>query len=459
MHVYPLYRLNRSGAALIVTAAVVIMALVAPVHLAWTGGVTTPAASAAAVGAASLADPAALSIAAQQHVTLAEAETRLAWQQAVPSLNAALSSQLSAATLGGIWIATNDGDRVKVGVVGLNPRIRAVVLRAVRATGLFGAADLVPVKYSLSQLVSADTWVAGQLDRLSPRAGGIDLDVGYRPDLNRVQLGVAGHQLTAAERALVARATARYGDLIQVIAVPPGSMAGTSLDCANVYCFPPLRGGINIFRLNSQGHPAPGQCTSGFVARGRVTGNLYLLTAGHCAVEDGTGTWGTYFPGGSVHAIGTVHHYLFGASGDEAILNINNPSGWRLPQGWVYVTAGPNTTRNERYPISSAQYSTQGARICETGAATGHSICGIVVRLGVTSCYGGLPCRVVNNLGEASFCGNPGDSGAPVFAAHQAFGLVTTGAADLVNGYSCVTYYQGINGAANAMNVNIVTAH
>ena len=55
-------------------------------------------------------------------------------------------------------------------------------------------------------------------------------------------------------------------------------------------------------------------------------------------------------------------------SGDEAILAINNPTGWKLPQGWVYVTAGTDTTVNQQYPISSAQYSTLNQRICTTGA-------------------------------------------------------------------------------------------
>ena len=97
---------------------------------------------------------------------------------------------------------------------------------------------------------------------------------------------------------------------------------------------------------------------------------MYQFTAGHCAVEAGyifLGTWGTEFPDGTLHAIGTVHNYVLNSSGDEAILNINNPTGWDLPQGWVYVMPGSNTTLNEEYPISSSQYSTVGARVCETG--------------------------------------------------------------------------------------------
>lgn len=465
MYAYPLYRLNRSVAAVIMAAAAVIGALMAPITLMQTTGVAVPAASDAVPTSVSQADPAARAIAAQQHVTLAQAETRLSWQQAVPSLNAALSRGLPAATLGGTWIASNNGDRVEVGLIGLNPNIRAIVMRAVRAAGLSAAADIVRVRYSAGQLVRADAWVSGQLIKLYGNQNGtIHLDVGYRMDLNRVQLGVAGHYLTRAERALITNAKARYGDLVQVVAQPAGSATGTSLDCNQQfdYCLPPLRAGINIFRLNSQGQSAPGQCTAGFIASSRTDGKLYEFTAGHCAAEAGTGTWGTYFPppNPTVHAIGTVHNYIYNSSGDEAILNINNPSGWGLPQGWVYVQSGPNTTLNERYPITSAHYSTQGARVCFTGASSGTS-CGTVAALGVTHCESpnGLPpYTCVTNLGEATFSAQPGDSGSPVYASNQAFGLVISNGYDVYHGGE-VAFYQGIIGAENAMNVNIVLAH
>jgi hypothetical protein len=237
---------------------------------------------------------------------------------------------------------------------------------------------------------------------------------------------------------------------------------GTSLDCVRYpgkYRSPPLRGGITIYRMDSHGHRLPGQCTGAFIARSRVDGKLYMFTAGHCAAEAGTGLWATKFPGGSQHVIGTVHHYVFCAAGDEAILNSNNPSGWKLPRGWVYVLNGPHTTLNQQYAVSSAQYRTVGARICETGAVSG-SLCGTVAALGRTICVGTsiTNCRWVSNLGEATIHSQPRDSGAPLYAAHQAFGLVSAGGSDILHGGS-VTFYQGINGASNARNVNLVVAH
>jgi hypothetical protein len=442
---------------IVIAAAAVIGALTVPITLTSTTQPTAPTASAAVTTPVQQVDPAARAIAGQQHVTLAQAELRLSWQQAVPSLNAALSSQLSAAVLGGIWIAPNDGDRVKVGVVSSDPRTLAIAARAVRAAGLSAATDLVHVRYSAKQLQNADAWLGSQLNELTHgRTTPIGLYSDYRMDLNRVQLGVAGHGLTTAERTLISRATARYGDLVQIVTQPDTEAVGTSLDCTYPYCFPPLRGGISITSTNGIGVQA--QCTGAFIASSRTDGKLYQFTAGHCVAEGSfTGTWSTKFPDGSTHAVGPVHNYTDGPSGDMAILAINNPSGWQLPQGWVYVTANSGvTTLNEEYPISSAQYSTQGARVCKSGAAYGKTTCGTVTALGVNYQFLQLNGLVtVDNMGEANFCGTAGDSGGPVFAAHQAFGLLIGERGR----NSCDLFYQGIVGAENAMHVNIVPAH
>ena len=266
MHTYVPYRPNRPAAAALITAFAVIVALVAPITLTTKTGVIAPTTSAAVSTPAQVVDPAAKAIAAQQHVTLAQAETRLSWQQAVPSLNAALSRQLPAAALGGIWIAPNNRDRVEVGLVDPDPRIRAIVLRAVQVAGLSAATDIVQVRYSVGQLVGADAWVSSQLVKLpGDQAGIIHLDVGYRMDLNRVLLGVAGHYLTRSERALITNAKARYGDLVQVVAQPAGSATGTSLACNQQfdYCPPPLRAGMMSSGSTARVNPHPASALQG----------------------------------------------------------------------------------------------------------------------------------------------------------------------------------------------------
>ncbi len=69
MHIYPLYRLNQPVAAIIMIAAAIIGALVAPITMAPTTG-SAPMAPPMVMSPA-LADPAAAAIAAEQHVTLA----------------------------------------------------------------------------------------------------------------------------------------------------------------------------------------------------------------------------------------------------------------------------------------------------------------------------------------------------------------------------------------------------
>jgi streptogrisin C len=459
-------------AAIAAAALVLPAALALPANYGSSIGTSSPAAPAATANPARGADPAALELAAQQHVSLAQAEIRLSWQRAVPSLNTALSRQLPAAAFGGIWIASNDGDRVQVGLVGADSRIQATVMRAVGAAGLSAATDIVPVRYSASQVVAADAWLSKQMGKLA-RAGSspFPLDVAYRMDLNRVVLGVAGRSLTAAEQALVRRAKAQYGDLVRVVSQPSGTAVGTALlGCtypsgaagAFPFCDAPLRGGITIWSNTSSG--LIGYCTGGFIATDNATGQYYLFTAGHCAADVGTGNWYTKFASdGSQHTVGTVQRYAFGYGGDEAIININNPTGWMLPQGWVDAQ-GQNSTTNQNYPITSAQYSTQGARVCGTGQGTEYLQCGTVVALGVSDDECDLPnvltCTWVTNLGEASFVAHSGDSGGPVFASNQAFGLVVE-QHEYWNGlyWTPGTAYQGIIGAESALNANIVLAN
>ncbi|WP_162907009.1 hypothetical protein [Allorhizocola rhizosphaerae] len=88
-------------------------------------------------------------------------------------------------------------------------------------------------------------------------------------------------------------------------------------------------------------------------------------------------------------------------------------------------------------------------RICTTGAFFGRSDCGYVLQLGVTATYGGV---TVKNLGRGNFRGVGGDSGAPMYAKHTAYGLQ-------VAGYSmCDSLYQGIRAAENKLNVDVLHA-
>jgi hypothetical protein len=410
-------------------AALLVVGLPAPAALA--GPIPTPAgAPTPAGGKPTPADVAAVSLAADRGIPLAQAQARMVWQAAAPGLADTLSTQ---AGYGGVWIDPADGDRVKVGVVGGAAPARA----AATAAGLAGAVDVVPVRHSMAQLEAANGWLSRQLARVNPGAAGT-LTAGLRPDRNAVELLVpAKAALTPAQQAVLDSARARFGAMLLT-----GTYAGTPVSraCSYPYCDPPLRAGVRITNAGVG-------CTAGFLARSRSDNKLYQFTAGHCALGGHTGTWSTAFANREPHAIGAIgSRFRVGSAGDEAVMAVANPAGWQA-RAWVYVTASPFTARDEQYTIGADGGSVIGMRICTTGAFYGRTDCGVVQRLGVTVTYSSG--QTVTGLGEGNICGTGGDSGAPVYANHIAYGLQVAGFAE------CGTYFQGIRGAENALNVDV----
>ena len=410
---------------------------------------------------------------ADQKITLAEAQRRLNWQRQAPALAAELQDRLGK-TFGGVWIDPATG-RVKVGIVGSENSLRGRVGGAISQLGLAGAADVVKVRHPISQLEAADSWLGNRLAQASAGAAG-PLGSVLRTDLNAVELQLPSDAaLTAAERGLVGEARSRYGDALRLVsdsrlAVRESSRAHATVsdfsralrlvsdsspaqaqatDCKFnsqhiSICNPPLRAGIGIYYAPQGGH----LCTGGFVARSRTDGKYYLFTAGHCLAGGKTGSWITLFADGSTHVIGSAHNFIWDTRGDMGILTVDNPTGWQ-PRHAVYVTASPNTTQDTTYNISADSLSVMGQRICMSGAKTGTS-CGTVIGLGETQAYGGV---TVTYLGEANYCSQDGDSGAPVFASHTAYGLEVAGFG--VPLAVCDSFYQGIRASENAMNVNV----
>jgi hypothetical protein len=186
---------------------------------------------------------------------------------------------------------------------------------------------------------------------------------------------------------------------------------------------------------------------------------LYALTAGHCVRDFPGATWFANFPNGEGHAIGLGHsaNPPGDATTDAGIIAINDPSatGW-APRAEVLVLAsdangGPGTTYDETYAIAGTGTSSFGMRVCKAGAAFGTS-CGIVFALNVTGPTG------VTGMAEANYHGGHGDSGAPVFAGHIAYGLHQshdpTSTAD-----SWDSFYVGITHATGALKVHVAVGN
>lgn len=373
----------------------------------------------------------------ERGVSYAEAERLLDLQALAPELDDLLLRELGD-RFGGVWIDVAGGDRILVGVTrGAGTDAAAVVRDVARKIGLTEGYDIVPVRRSVAEIERVNDWLGAEIEKVNDGADAT-LTAGIRTDLNAVELQLpAEGRLTDAQRDLASTAKARLGDLLVV-----GSYAGraTARACTYPNCDAPLRGGIQITNSGTG-------CTGGFIARSKVDSVLYQFTAGHCAFLN-FDNWSTRFTDGSSHVVGPVWNWAWHKGGDMAILRINNVPGWN-PKPWVYVTSGADTTTNTAYTIASDNKSVLGMRICTTGAFYGRSDCGRVTQLGVTATYGGV---TVRNLGRGSFCGTGGDSGAPMYAKHVAYGLQ-------VAGYSeCDSLYQGIRAAETVLNVNVLHA-
>lgn len=391
--------------------------------------ISTPAAAreAAAPGGGE-----ALAYAREVGISPEEAARRLDRQALAPGLETAAESALGAA-FGGVWI---DGDSViNVGVAGSMTVARTeTVAEAARVAGLVDGYRSVRVTYTMAALNRANAVLATQIAAANQGAPS-GLTAGLRTDVNAVELQLpAGVALTAAQDTLVSNAVKAFGGLLVV-----GEYAGhaEARACVYPYCDRQLRGGV---RISNSGVG----CTAGFVARSKDDGLMYQFTAGHCAVGN-TDTWSTRVVDQSELVIGPIHNSRFGSGGDMAIMRVLNIPDLR-PVGWLNVTGGPDTFADEKYALPSDSTTVIGMRMCTAGAFYGRSDCGTVTQKGVTATYNG---RTVTDLGRGTFCGTGGDSGAPMFASHVAYGLQTAGFSE------CDSLYQGIAAAESAMNVNV----
>jgi hypothetical protein len=398
----------------------------------------TTAASPALAGSDDFANEAE-GFAKERGISEAEARRRMAWQLVAPDLDEKLQSDLGT-RYAAVWIDIRDGDRVKIGVAGpIDSQVKTIVRNATVAVGL-SEFDTVQVRRSMNELSANNTWLADEISRVNTGAA-VSLGAGIRTDLNAVQLSIpTTGTLTAAQKELITLAQARFGDGLVF-----GQTSGVfrTMACAAPYCDKPLRGGVKI------NHPDT-WCTAGFMAQSKVDTKKYVVTAGHCARGNGSG-WSSKTTALTTVPIGPVHRWIFDTFiGDMAIIRIDDPSstGWS-PQPWVYVTWGLHTTENTAYHISSDKMSIVGMRICTTGAATRMSNCGRVTELGFTATLDGW--LSMRNLGRTSNCGKGGDSGAPMFASHVAYGILVGG----IEG-ECDIVYQGIRTAERELNVNIL---
>ena len=311
---------------------------------------------------------------------------------------------------GGLWLAQTPSTGYRVGLVAGTAKDVNRITAAFDKVGLPG--EVVSVATSESRLNRVVRSLRVRLAQIN-RKTLVPISIGVRPDLNAVLITApfVGDSASAQQR-FVYQASTDYGAMVRVNS---GTVAPTTLPCRSVFCDPPLRGGVWIYGSFAG-------CTGAFITRSVSDGRLFQLTAGHCQYL-WNGTWLTDFVNGGAHQIGRIHNRRFDAAADAAVVAIDNPVGWR-PRAWVAVRSGSGQARNDAYSILGSSTAVVGQRVCSSGAGFGPTSCGVVTRTGVALTYRDQHVTVYG-LMEANFCTQPGDSGAPVFAGHIAYGIVS----------------------------------
>jgi hypothetical protein len=216
--------------------------------------------------------------------------------------------------------------------------------------------------------------------------------------------------------------------------------AACGIDSTSYNCDAPLRGGVE---LAEEGSVA--SCTVGFKATGISTGDRFVLSAGHCAINPFVEKWAALGPQGTEHFLGTTEKAYWGTGGYDVVkIRANGSKHWDTPVWPTQVIEWDEPTAtmiNSERPITSESNSYVGQFACLTGITTG-SDCGYVkeVDITVSGNFKNLDV-VVNHLSEIYDVSNaPGNSGGPVFAGNSALGLVSFSDAELPWDHNAALY-------------------
>jgi hypothetical protein len=345
---------------------------------------------------------------------------RLQIQDAVSSVLPHVANVLGPA-YGGAWFDATDNGRLKLGVAA--SLASSAVSRAhslLSGAGVDTYTDFVQVPRSLTEL-QADHAVIDQKLSKQLRSGLVETYVDVQR--NAIEIDVAASATSADTTAIdQAAAVARSSEPVDVQSSSQFVFHLQNQSCAFPYsvlaCDPPLRGGTNLISANGDEF-----CSQGLLVFSNANRAPYVLTAGHCAEADGGTGFNSEFADGNPHFIGHVHHACYqgggdSCSGDEAIITIDNPTGWQASCCTTYVWVGPSlgggTTQNSFYVINDDQYPTAGQIVCMTaGYPTNdgyHTDCG-PVKSGYHSFMGD------QNLFQAQLYETTtgGDSGGPYY--------------------------------------------
>ncbi|MEA2025307.1 MAG: S1 family peptidase [Chloroflexota bacterium] len=273
--------------------------------------------------------------------------------------------------------------------------------------------DLLPNEQKL--VVKSATATLRELEAVADRvvedagtleASGIDIVEVYADvTTNKVVVGLSG-----ARSGAQASLRASHSDLIRTKAT--GSIAPDA--CTNRWhCRPPWKGGLYIKAIGY----ANGKCSSAFLARRNSSGNLVLVTAGHClALNGGAGvTW--KHDGVNIGKAKSGWTWANYANSDVGWIDVENP-GSVSPRNRFYASSSSDIRSINSVRASADQQ--VGNPICRSAYKT-YYLCGTIkVRNDSVRDVDG---RWIKNLFKVSFDASPGDSGGIYFFGPTVYGI------------------------------------
>jgi hypothetical protein len=372
-------------------------------------------------------------------VSVEEATLRVGLQDRAAGIDDRLA-QVLGPDFAGLWYDHADRGRLKIGLTRAGEVRTAEVTRVINEFALGDEAQMVPVRFSIAELERKQESIRESLMAMVSSGHAL---TSYNPRLNSIIVETL-NVLPPAEETLIRQVSTQEGVTIRRTGAT--TLAGETLSCIINFCDPPLRGGRWM-----------DGCTAGFMARHKVnTSHILVLTAGHCIAHRGlSSVWWTRDEAASWQEIGPGYGYTFGGGPgrDAGVIFVDPAKFWATPAPVprVVVKDSPLTSYDPNYKIKHDSGSVLGQLLCVTGGRSG-THCAEVSDLG--SDFLTEDGFVLKNLGELDWCqAMSGDSGAPIYKAKRAYGLLV-GHVDST--FHCFTAYQGVRGAQAGLNVGIL---
>lgn len=239
--------------------------------------------------------------------------------------------------------------------------------------------------------------------------------------------------------------TARYGAHVSVrVDDPARFLAGPPCAAGRTACPPVMRGGLELIGALTA------ICSSGVEARLNQTGEIGVITAGHCYANAEPVT----------HAgivLGPAGPRSFGGEADAAFVTHSLIAPTFLPSNWIYAS-----NSDIEHAITSVQpiaTEAAGQSVCRAGRTTSLR-CGTITHVNATVVASGVTLR---NQRVTNICALPGDSGGPVYSGGTFRGIVSAGNFVTVNGVNqChsapFSTYSAAERIQSALGVRVLTS-